>query len=204
MKKQQQIILPDINYLGKNFQARREKLGWTQVELTKRDKELKQSDISKIERQEIKNPSYSTIRRIHTVLVKGEEPSEIKAKEIMTPTSSMHYIEEDKLVIEAIKKMRKYSLSQLPVRNQNGDITGSISEKRIREMVVLGGFERVNDWTIKTVKEGLFPQIDEEMPISLVSSILNNNQAVLITKYDKISGIITNADFLKEFKNEVV
>ncbi|MEM1724974.1 MAG: CBS domain-containing protein, partial [Thermoplasmata archaeon] len=44
-----------------------------------------------------------------------------------------------------------------------------------------------------------FPQVSENTPIKIVSYLLKNYQAVLVTSMGKVTGIITKSDLLKIF-----
>jgi predicted transcriptional regulator len=48
--------------------------------------------------------------------------------------------------------------------------------------------------------EEAFPQVGEDAPLSLLSSLLQVYSAVLISKKGKVAGIITKADLLKMFE----
>jgi predicted transcriptional regulator len=48
--------------------------------------------------------------------------------------------------------------------------------------------------------EEAFPQVGEDAPLSLLSSLLQVYSAVLISKKGKVTGIVTKADLLKMFE----
>jgi predicted transcriptional regulator len=45
--------------------------------------------------------------------------------------------------------------------------------------------------------EEAFPQVDEDVPLALISSLLQVYSAVLVTKKGMVVGIITKADLLR-------
>jgi len=45
--------------------------------------------------------------------------------------------------------------------------------------------------------EEAFPQIDEDAPLSLITSLLQTYSAVLVSKKGVVIGIITKADLLR-------
>jgi len=45
--------------------------------------------------------------------------------------------------------------------------------------------------------EEAFPQVDEDAPLALISSLLQVYSAVLVTKKGMVVGIITKADLLR-------
>jgi predicted transcriptional regulator len=50
---------------------------------------------------------------------------------------------------------------------------------------------------IKEVMDESLPQVNEDAPLSLISSLLQVYSAVLISTKGNLKGIITKADFLK-------
>jgi len=50
---------------------------------------------------------------------------------------------------------------------------------------------------IEDVMEEAFPQVDEDAPLSLISSLLQVYSAVLVSKKGAAVGIITKADLLR-------
>ncbi|RPD99864.1 pyridoxal-phosphate dependent enzyme [Aureibaculum marinum] len=103
----------------------------------------------------------------------------------------------EELVSHAIERMRKYDISQIPVKDQNGFV-GSIDESDLFKLY----FEDKNiaDKPIKEVMRKGFPIVNKDVSIDKISNLINkDNKAVLvdlengnyqiITKYDVISAI---------------
>ena len=93
--------------------------------------------------------------------------------------------------------MKKYGYSQLPVLNKR-QVVGSISEKTILSQILAGNFlDQISKLPINEVMEESLPQVNEDAPLSLISSLLQVYPAVLISTKGNVVGIITKADFLK-------
>jgi predicted transcriptional regulator len=93
--------------------------------------------------------------------------------------------------------MAKYGISQLPVFDGEHSV-GSISEKTIISKVSAGkDLSQVSKLPVGDVMEKGFPQVGEDAPLPLISSLLQVYPAVLISTKGKIVGIVTKADLLK-------
>jgi len=182
-------MLPKIEEL----MLRRKKLNLTQKQLSLISG-VSQSIIAKIESNKV-NPSYQIIKRIHDVLENLENKNEVKAGKIMNK-KIIHINKNDK-IIKAIELMRKFGFSQLPVFNKTRSI-GSISEKTILNLISTGkDLKELSNEKIDSILDENFPTISEDTPLSAVSSLLQYNSAILVTKKDKTIGIITKSDLLK-------
>jgi len=74
----------------------------------------------------------------------------------------------------------------------------SISEKTIIGKVSAGkDLSQVSKRLVGEVMEEAFPQVGEDAPLSLISSLLQIYSAVLILSKGKVVGIVTKADLLK-------
>ena len=89
----------------------RKKLEMTQTELANRAG-VSQSLIAKIESGRI-DPTYTKAKKIFSALSELEKKEEIKAEQIMT--SRIISISPDMSIKDAISKMKKFNISQLPV-----------------------------------------------------------------------------------------
>lgn len=170
----------------------RQQLGITQSQLSKLTG-ISQSTITKIERGKLE-PSYSIAKKIFETL---EKQLQLKQK---TATAGDMYskkiitIDYDSTIIDAIKKMEKHAISQLPVV-QNKILIGSISEETI-----VRNFEKIKNKKnkIKDFMDEPFPTMSEMTPVNLIIDVLKTYNAVIITKNGKNFGIITKADLMKK------
>jgi len=182
-------MFPKIDEISK----KRKMLGLTQNELAKLSG-VSQSLIAKLESGKI-DPSYTKVKTIFDVISKLELKNKIKADRINY--NKVVSVQEKQLVSEAVDLMKKHGYSQLPVLN-NRQVVGSISEKTILSQILAGNFlDQISKLPIEEVMEDSLPQVNEDAPLSLISSLLQVYPAVLISTMGNVVGIITKADFLK-------
>ena len=106
-------------------------------------------------------------------------------------------IQKDEPTSKVVKLMKEHGYSQIPVFNGNQSV-GSISEKTILREILNGkDLAEISKLPAKEIMEETFPQIGEDAPLSLISSLLQTYQAVLVTKEGEVIGIITKADLLR-------
>lgn len=181
-------MLPDVS----EIKHRRKKAGITQSDLALKAG-VSQSLVAKIEANKIE-PSYSAVQKIFEVLDYIETKQGLIAKDIMNP--KVITVEKNKPVSEAIKVMKEFGLSQIPVTS-DGLIVGSISEKSILDKVIELEDTNLSNLWVADIMDDAYPTINESTPIKALLPLLRHNQAVIITKKEKILGIITKADLLK-------
>jgi predicted transcriptional regulator len=183
----------DLMIEPRDISAIRRQLGLTQSQLAEFS-QVSQSLIAKIESGNI-DPSYSKAKALSDALERIQRRNSKKAKDIMAKhiisVSSLDRLE------EAARLMRHHSISQLPVFEGEKSV-GSISERTILRLLedakdpslVFG--RRVRD-----VMEDAFPTVSEDTPVELLYSFMDFFQAVLVSKREKVKGIVTKADLLK-------
>jgi len=118
-----------------------------------------------------------------------------RAKDIMT--GNIIFVSSKDRLSKAIKKFKDYGYSQLPVIDKEVSV-GSITDNIIRD--VISKFENRREIKALYVKEVMgepFPQISENTPVKIISYLLTEYQAVLVSREGKIVGIITKSDLLK-------
>ena len=173
----------------------RKALDITQTELAK-ESGISQSTIAKIERNRI-SASYDTVVKLFETLdemAKGERhdlsAADVASKDVVTVQST------DKVRV-ASELMREEGYSQLPVLK--GDVpVGSISEKIIFEKIRAGKtMEELKDAPISLIMEESYPVVTESTPISSVTAMMSDFNAVLVARKGKLVGMITKADILK-------
>jgi predicted transcriptional regulator len=182
-------MLPKLNEISK----KRKLLDLTQNELAKLSG-VSQSLIAKLESGKVE-PSYTKVKKIFETLNKLEVKNKIKADRINY--NKVVSVQDNELVSQAVVLMKKYGFSQLPVLNRK-QVVGSISEKTILNQILEGKFlNQISKLQIREVMEESLPQVNEDAPLSLISSLLQVYPAVLISTRGDVKGIITKADFLK-------
>ncbi|MGQ9679572.1 MAG: CBS domain-containing protein [Candidatus Bathyarchaeia archaeon] len=182
-------MLPEIQTIA----ARRRKLGLTQSELATLA-QVSQSYIAKLEARKIE-PSYSKVKAIIEALEKQEQKTGMRAADIMT--SNVVAVKVSDQVQTAVELMRKYEYSQLPVL-EDEKLVGSISERTIVEKIINSkSKENLKSKPVSSIMEEAFPQIGEDTPLSLVTSLLKIYPAVIVSRKGRVIGIVTKADLLK-------
>ena len=93
--------------------------------------------------------------------------------------------------------MKEHGYSQIPVFEGKQPV-GSISEKAILRQILEGkDLEEISRQPTERIMEEAFPQINEDAPLSLITSLLQTYSAVLVSKKGEVVGIITKADLLR-------
>ena len=95
-------------------------------------------------------------------------------------------------VKSAIKKMKQYEISQLPVID-NGLAVGFMSESILLEKIIEGNSENA---IISDVMQNSPPVIPGEASRTIVAGLLKQFPLVLVKEKNKIKGIITKSDLL--------
>jgi len=183
-------VLPSIE----NLTRMRRELNLSQHALA-REAGVSQSLIAKMERGRI-HPSYESVKKIYEALiaVHSRRNRNLKAKDICQ--RKVVSVDPDATVEEASKRMQNGNYSQLPVLS-DGKIVGSISEDIIVSLLGRGTrFNTIRKMKVREIMEDAFPQVDENMDIQIIASLLQIRKAVLVVKHGEMIGIITKADLL--------
>ena len=182
-------MLPSLEEVLK----KRRVLGLRQKELAKLAG-VSQSLIAKLESGKI-DPSYTKVKAIFDVLESLEMRREVYVEQILH--DKVVGIRESDTVSKAVQLMREYGYSQLPVFDGERAV-GSISEKTILRQILSGkDLTQMSVLSVSEVMDEAFPQVGENAPLSLVSSLLQVYPAALVSKKGKVIGIVTKADLLK-------
>ena len=100
-------------------------------------------------------------------------------------------------ISEAVTVMKEHGYSQIPVFDGKQSV-GSISEKAILRQILAGqDLEEISSQPTERIMEEAFPQINDDAPLSLITSLLQTYSAVLVSKKGVVIGIITKADLLR-------
>ena len=182
-------MLPSIDEVAK----KRRIMGLTQQKLA-RLAGVSQSLIAKLESQKI-DPSYTKVKSIFDTLEKLQTETEVRAEDVLQ--KKIVGIQKSDPVSKAVQTMAEYGYSQLPVFDGEHSV-GNISEKTIIGKVSAGkNLSQISKLSVGKVMEEAFPQVGEDAPLPLISSLLQVYSAVLISTKGKVVGIVTKADLLK-------
>ncbi|MBI5355967.1 MAG: CBS domain-containing protein [Candidatus Aenigmarchaeota archaeon] len=182
-------MLPPLDEIKK----RRATLGITQKELASLTG-VSQSLVAKLESGAMV-PSYKNAKSIFDAIERLEREGEPKAIEVAN--KKVIWISKEETVAKAVDLMKKKGVSQLPVF-EGKHVIGSISEKGVLDaMISSKNPKAVHEMKVADVMEAPFPIVEETLPLSVVSNLLQHCPAVLLTNKEEIVGLVTKADLLK-------
>jgi predicted transcriptional regulator len=182
-------MFPTLEDIGK----RRRQLGLKQSELAKMAG-VSQSLIAKLEAGTI-DSSYTKVKTIFDVLERLEFKSKVQTTKVLH--TEVVTVQKREPTSKVVKIMKDYGYSQIPVFDGKQSV-GSISEKAILRQILAGkDLEDISNLPTEEIMEEAFPQINEDAPLSLITSLLQSYLAVLVSKKGVVIGIITKADLLR-------
>ena len=168
----------------------RKKLGLTQSDLASKSG-VSQSLIAKIEAG-VLDPAYSKTQKIFETLETYSKKHEQKASDIMQ--TRIISISPDAKIKDAIAKMKKSDISQMPVI-KDGNVVGVISESVILDTLL----EKKHEYVSEIMKDTP-PIVDTSTPLDVVSNLLRFYQMVLVSQKGRLRGIITKSDVISKIK----
>lgn len=164
----------------------RKKIGITQTELSKRAG-VSQSLIAKIESGRI-DPTYTKTKKIFAALSELEKREEVKAEQLMT--AKIISVSPDEPIKEAISKMKKFQISQMPVIDSN-NLVGLVSESTILDALLNAKAAKV-----KEVMQESPPIVSKTTSMQVVSNLLRFFPMIIVSEEGKLIGLITKSDLL--------
>ena len=170
----------------------RKRFGLTQSELSKRAG-VSQSLIAKIEAGSI-DPTYSKARKIFNVLDSMRKEAELKASQVMQ--KSIISIRPEAAIRDAIAKMKKHNISQMPV------ISGSKCVGIVSEATILNSLLDKKAASVGEIMDDAPPVVPESTSINVVSELLRHIPMVMIAEKGKLKGVITKSDILGKLKSQ--
>ncbi len=140
-------------------------------------------------------PSYDTAKKIFDNLAALEGQSsphkagDFCSKDIVKikPTNTLH---------DAIEKMHKYSISQIPVFDGN-DPVGVVSDDGIMKHLADVGETQLKHAKLSETMEPAPPIVDFDTPANALIPLIRFSKCILVSKKSKFVGIITASDTLK-------
>jgi predicted transcriptional regulator len=172
---------------------RRRQLGLKQSELAKAAG-VSQSLIAKLEAGTI-DSSYTKVKTIFDVLERLEFKSRVQAEKLLH--TEVVSVQKKEPILNVVRFMKDCGYSQIPVFDGKQSV-GSISEKTIMRQILDGkDLKQLSSLPTEDIMEEAFPQINEDAPLSLITSLLQTYSAVLVVRKGAVMGIITKADLLR-------
>jgi predicted transcriptional regulator len=182
-------MFPQLEEIAK----KRRNLGLKQAELAKLAG-VSQSLVAKLESGKI-DSSYTKVKMIFDVLDRLETKTKIQEEKVAP--NEVISIQKDEPVAKVVRLMKEHGYSQIPVFDGKQSV-GSISEKTILRQILAGkDLAQISRLPTEEIMEEAFPQVSEDAPLSLISSLLQTYSAVLVAKKGAITGIVTKADLLR-------
>lgn len=140
-------------------------------------------------------PSYDTAKKIFDSLANLEGRSsshsagDFCSKSIvkLSPSDTLH---------DAVRKMQKMSISQIPVFNGE-ELVGLVSEDSIINHIADVGEAEIRNATLEQVMDPVPPVVDYDTPANILVPLIRYSKCILISKKSKMVGIITASDTLK-------
>jgi predicted transcriptional regulator len=166
----------------------RKNLGLTQGQLAKYAC-VSQSLIAKVESNKI-DPTFTKAQKIFAALQSLSAQEEKQALSLMN-TTLISLSPQDSLK-QAIKKMKKHSISQLPVLEEKKAV-GLISESAILDAIINN---TSSETAISTVMDDAPPTIARDASVKIVSHLLKYYPLVLVAEKGKLLGLITKSDII--------
>ena len=178
-------MLPSIA----SIKQQRLKIGMTQKELASLVG-VSTSMINQIESGR-SAPSYETAKKIFQILEKKEsEAAGEKGNAGELCTQKIFKLRPSNTLGEAMTKMNKEKISQIPIFDEN-DIVGIISDSGIISHMSEGLSKKTK---IEDLMEPAPPVVDIETPASTLAPLIKYSKCILVRKGSKIFGIITASD----------
>jgi predicted transcriptional regulator len=181
-------MLPRLEYI----KQARIRLGITQRKLAGLTG-ISTSMINQIESGRCK-PSYETARKLFEILSSLEGKSSMKAGNICS--TNLISVQRDEMLHSAIGKMRKNSISQIPVFD-GSRVVGIISEDGLAKSMVEKDENKIRDTIISEVMEPPPPLVDVSTPAKAIVPLVRFARCVLVSERGNVIGIITLSDTLK-------
>lgn len=165
----------------------RKKFGLSQTQLA-RLASVSQSLIAKIEAGRI-DPTFTKTLSIFAALDTLRKEKEKKAVDVMS--KRIISLSPDNSIKDAIKKMRKHQISQLPVI-EGSTVMGIVTESVLLD-ALLAEKQHAN---LADLMDEAPPTISMDTSVRLVSNMLAHVPFIIVAKKGELKGVITKADVL--------
>ena len=110
--------------------------------------------------------------------------------------AALHIARRTDRMTDVVALMKKYDISQLPVVEQNGALTGMVSEIDLLNHLLTADHKHEPDETIEPILRAEVATVSLDTPLEVLMSIFVTGQVAVITSDKKAVGIITKIDLL--------
>src|SRR3989338_483102 len=166
----------------------RKKFSKTQTQLAKLAG-VSQSLIAKIEAEQI-DPTYSNVMKIFDALNTLGKKHELKASDIMN--KNVISVSPDDNIEDAIKKIRKFGISQIPVISDHKSV-GLVTEAIILDAILNKTGKNVSD-----IMADSPPIVPRNTSSNAIIGLLQFAPMILVSEDGKLEGVITKADAIEK------
>jgi predicted transcriptional regulator len=181
-------MLPKLEYI----KQARIRLGITQRKLATLAS-ISTSMINQIESGRCK-PSYETARKLFEILSSLEGQSSMKAGDICS--NKLISVQKDETLHIAIDRMRKNSISQIPVFD-GSRVVGVVTEDAVAKNIIEHDEKKNVQIVISSVMDPPPPIVDVSTPAKAIVPLVRFAKCVLVSDIGNVIGIITVTDTLK-------
>jgi predicted transcriptional regulator len=144
------------------------------------------SYISKIESGSTDKVSYKKIRLLVEELRDSPDEKDTPAKDICT--EGIEWARPTDKRDDVVRTMTENDFSQLPVKNEDGEHVGSVTETGLIE----SEGDRVREFV-----QGKLPEVQPDSPREVVTELVKINPALLVKSDDNYIGIIAKTNLLE-------
>jgi len=177
----------------RDIKRARKAAGWTQRELADATN-LSQSAIAKIESGSY-NLSHETFLRISDVLNRLGAESDNRPTLGNVMATSIITLSPEEPVERAASLMDEHSISQIPIFEGNVHIGTVTSTSLVKALT-----QNPDTHTVRKAMIRELPMLNEATPIDqLITGLLEEFHAILVTRSGEVVGIVTSEDVLKRF-----
>lgn len=181
-----------MRYSLRQIKRIRQQLDISQSQLAKLAR-VSQSLIAKIEAKRI-DPSYSKVCKIFDTLEEEQEKKQLQARQMMH--KNVIFAQFDNKLPDIIVLMRKYGISQVPVRIGER-ICGLITEQGLLEAISKKP-HRISFLIAKDIMQEAPPAVSLSTRQKIIVQLLSENPIVLVTDKGKIVGVISKSDLFEK------
>lgn len=192
--------MESLELVSAEIRSKRKAAGISQQRLSKFVR-MSQSTIARLESDiAALNPSYQTIYKVVDTLdnlTKADPKSRLlrkKAWEVMH--RKIIYARPENTLAEAVRLIKNYDFSQLPVLSKSGAALGALYQKEVMTIATQNPGQ-MDSIRVKDMIETGLPQVDRNTPVSKIRKLLEGWDAVLVIDANKVVGIITIYDMMK-------
>jgi len=100
------------------------------------------------------------------------------------------------LMVDVIKLLKTYNVSQLPVMDEAGKLVGIVTEIELLNHMLLTDHVHQADETIESIIDPNVPVVRPATPLETLMGIFSSKNAVVIATGEQVQGILTKIDIL--------